>query len=572
MPTFDFARPDGSPWPAPWSATFTSGGVVDVQDGAGRLRTGAAGGYADRTRVEYVGTPNNLEILFTMWVTAGDRTPHLVLRNAGLTLADDANRVEAKYENDGVAITETKTGATSPPLAPKIVIAPYAAPTKTRVRLAGSNLKLKVWPAANPEPASWQADVTITVGGTGSLGWFVVGSGAAASQSVFIDNITITDTDAATDFLPYPVSATPIVGWRYIAATLNGNGTETPLAVSLPLSDVSITDPISTAPEISFNVTPEIMRLRGPNDEPLLRVRSTAIYAELDGVIRAGGVVTKMTTSGPSLQVTCAGFISLIDGEPWTNRTIRSVGADPADLCRIIWSYWQSHKYANVGLTLPAGLRTGARIGTAEEPITLAHYANVDLGSLFNDMCEAGSIDYRERHKWEPNGTISHRLEMGSPRLGRRRTDIQFVIGSNVAEVPSVDFHTDDYASEVMVLGAGEGDKMTRGHAANSNVDRLRRVKAIPSKGIGLVATANLFAEKWVRNYATSETDVDSLVVIEHPLAPLFSWDPGDEVFLSGDSMWGGRLGMWVRILATTISPDKAQTATLKVARADKAV
>ena len=380
-----------------------------------------------------------------------------------------------------------------------------------------------------------------------------------------------TTTWAITAYVPPVPRYTPLTrGWTYLATTVHGDGTETLLATSLPLTGVTLTDPISAAPEISFDLTPEIMRLQRPDGTPLIRARSTAIYAILDGVIRAGGIVATIAAEGPQLKITAPGFVSLIDNEPWTNTTMRFIGADPAAVIRTIWTYWQSHPRANIALQLPTGLTTGAKVGTHEEPVLLANYATSDLGEVFHDMLEAGSIDYRERHQLE-DGTITHRLDMGAPRLGRRRSDIQFRIGTNTL-VPGVGFDTDRYASEVLVLGAGEGDKMIRAHAYAPPTDRLRRCKVIPSKGIGRTPTAQLFAAKWAKNYAGDERDVTELTVVDTPTAPLFSWEPGDEVWLSGDSMWGGHLGMWVRVLSTTYTPDRAHTAALKIARADKAV
>ncbi len=364
----------------------------------------------------------------------------------------------------------------------------------------------------------------------------------------------------------------PTRGWTYFATTIHGDGTETLLAPSLPLKGVTVVDPVSAPPEISFDLTPEIRRLQRPDGKPLIRARSTAVYAMLDGQFRGGGIITRTSADGPTLKVLCGGLVSLIDGEPWTNSTIKYIGVDPADVIRTIWRYWQMHPLANIPLELPADLRTGAKVGTVEEPVLLANYATADLGEMFYDMLEAGSIDFRERHSWDQDGDqIRHRLELGYPRLGRRRADLSFHIGTNVL-VPAVGFDQERYASEVLVLGAGEGDKMIRAHAYNPKADRLRRCKALPSKGIGRTPTAQLFAAKWVQNFMGDERDVEELAVIEHPAAPLFSWDPGDEVWLSGDSMWGGQIGMWVRILSTTVTPDQSATAVLKVARADKVI
>lgn len=666
MPTTTFTGlTNGAAWPAPWVAYAPGGGTATVQAEKGRLATGTVGGWADQDSifVQYTGTPNDVEVLFTMWVDpAGDLTPHLILRNAG-AVNNTQRRATIKFDWDGWVVQEADAWNDTPIVA-KQPLAIAGANIKCRARVQGMNIKARVWLAANAEPGTWQVDTTITkVGASGGLGFFVFSGNAPVSKYADLDDIVVTDlaAPAPTVTLTAPASATgqasvPLTGftltsvtsdaasvtyagaplpagvslnattgavtgtptapgttvttwtatsstgatdtetttwtiaappapyqpparrltparagWSFFATTVNGDGTETYLAGSLPLSGVQLVDPVSAAPELSFDLTPEIRRLQQPNGLPVIRARSTAVYAELDGVIRGGGIVTSTSAEGQQLRVNCSGFVSLIEGEPWTNTTLRFTSADPADIARTIWRYWQQHPRANIGLELPADVKTGKKVGTVEEPIVLANYATSDLGEVFFDMLEAGPIDFRERHSWDGD-MIRHRLDMGFPRLGRRRTDLGFHVGVNVAEIPSVGFDQERYASEVLVLGAGEGDKMIRGHAVNPAADRLRRCKVVPSKGIGQTPTAQLFAQKWVGNFAGDERDVEELVVVDHPLTPLFSWDPGDEVWLSGDSAWGGQLGMWVRVLSTTVAPDKSSTAVLKVARADKAM
>lgn len=374
-------------------------------------------------------------------------------------------------------------------------------------------------------------------------------------------------------------------GWSFFAMTLHGDGTETLAAADLPLTSPSVTTALSGTDEIGFDLTPEIARLKRPDGRPLMRSRSTAVYAVLDGLIRCGGMVRSGTAQGHVLRVACHGFVSYLDGLPWTNSTKKLYGADPADVVRMVWAYGQMHPLGNLGVNVSADVKTPARVGVrvaevknakgdittegVDEPVLLANYATHDLSETFMEMLDVGSLDYRETHTLTGD-TVRHDLVLGYPRLGRRRTDIQFKLGVNVAEQPSFEFDDDDYASEVLVVGAGEGDKMLRAHAYVNGADRIRRVQVIPEKGIGRLATIQAAAAKYARWLNLEDGDVDELVIVPHPLAPVGSWENGDEIFLSGDALWAGQVAQWVRVLATTYTPGEHPGATVKVVRADK--
>lgn len=376
-------------------------------------------------------------------------------------------------------------------------------------------------------------------------------------------------------------------GWWWFANTVRGDGTETLSAADMPVSAPSVTTTLSGPDVIEFTLTPEIARLKAPDGRPVLRPRGTAVYAVLDGVIRAGGLVRSVSTEGHQAKVHCEGYVSYLDGLPWTSATTRKLyDTDPADVVRLIWAEAQSHPQGNLGLRVPAGLKTSARVGKlvaevknkagevttqgVDEPVLLANYATHDLGQVFKEMLEAGSIDYREAHTLSGD-TVTHDLVMGAPRLGRRRTDIQLMLGVNVTEVPSVMFDDEDFATEIAVFGAGEGPAMPRGFAqVQQRQDMVRKVQLITSKGIGRQATAQTSAEIRAKQARLDTGDVETVLVHPHPLAPLGSWENGDELWLSGDALWAGTIGMWVRVLSTTWEPGTRPGATLKVVRAER--
>lgn len=378
-----------------------------------------------------------------------------------------------------------------------------------------------------------------------------------------------------------------MTGWRYWATTLNGDGTETLDAVDVPFGDVTITKALSAPDAFSATLTPEHPVYQAGTGRPIFLPWSTAIYAERAGQIRAGVIVTSMTASAEQLKVEGKGFSCYLDGLPWTNTTRTYRDTDPAKIIRDLWVFAQMHTAGDLGVELvPTDLATRLRVGVktpevknsagdvvtqaVDEPVLLARWETTDMGAVFQDMLTAGGIDYVEEHT-ATGDRITHRLRLAHPRMGRRRTDIGFVSGVNVATIPEVDLHVDDYASEVLVLAAGEGEKMLTAHARNDAAGRLRRVRVVQEKGVGRQATANASAELRLKRLAGLGHDVSRLVLVDHGLAPVFEIGLGDEVRLTGDAWWGGELDMWVRVLEITYAPTSQDAhASLTVARTDK--
>lgn len=372
------------------------------------------------------------------------------------------------------------------------------------------------------------------------------------------------------------------MGWRFWATRANGDGTETPLAASLPLSDVTITTAVSNPTSITFRARPEIPHMITKDGRPIFEPWSTIVYAETDGLVRAAGIVAEVEANGHDLSVECVGFSAVLNGQPWTEQAARFTDADPGRLIALIWERWQAQPAGNVGLDVPTVV-TPARVGkyvpatkdkdgqtveAVDERFALTQWDTHDLGDTFGDLLQVGSIDYREHHEII-DGRPRHRLIMAHPRLGRRRRDLRFVPGVNV-DVPPVSLSMEDYASEVLLLGAGEGEKMVTGHAT-APTTRLRRVAIQMGKHIGRKATAETMAARRARQLSATPQDVETLRVFGHPNAPLMSWDDGDEVQLVGHAGWAGPIDVWVRILETEFSPTgDTDTCTVKVALAGK--
>src|SRR5690606_11690862 len=168
----------------------------------------------------------------------------------------------------------------------------------------------------------------------------------------------------------------------------------------------------------------------------------------------------------------------------------------------------------------------------------LAWHEDIDLGSTIDTLCTQTPMDYREVWEWASpaRDAVRMRIEMGYPRLGRRRDDLRFVQGENVLDsVPSED-NGADYANTVISYGAGEGAKQLRAPAA-VNDRRLRRLATIDAPAATTAAELRTIAQSELRRRQPI-TDITEFVVHDHPHAPIGSYAVGDDVYVQGFGGW----------------------------------
>lgn len=358
--------------------------------------------------------------------------------------------------------------------------------------------------------------------------------------------------------------------WRYIASRLNGDGTETFLDKEVPLSKVSVQNVLNGHGGLDAQITPEIATLQGSDGLPLFTPWSTAIYAEASGMIRGGGILTSDPINGPTLSVDCVGFSGYLQGQPWMGEDKFDV-ADPLEVARYIWETVQKKAPFNLGL-IPKGdtqsskVRMSDMVSGSKEKYLLAPWQTTDLDKEFTTMADWGGFEWATKHRWSGERII-HELEYGYPRLGRRRTDLRFMAGENIPEDIAVTIDGENYASHVMVLGAGQGRKMIRAYD-DRKTNRLGRWAIVSDKNVNKdrIAQDRVAAELKAR---TGELDLTELEVWDHPNAPIGSYGPGDEIYVTSGPGWGDFGNLWLRVLGVTIHPDKS-TSTLQVARSEK--
>lgn len=374
-----------------------------------------------------------------------------------------------------------------------------------------------------------------------------------------------------------------MAGWRYLLQRHNGTSWAEFLHTDLPLTDVSVTTTNTGTDELTAKISPALGSMRDTAGKPLFDEWGTAIWAESDGQIVGGGVVVNSTSVGQEWQLRSIGLAGYPFGLPYTGSWF-GVEIDPLDVYRKIWTDIQAEPGGNLGVVvdpLKTGLKIGVELSQVEfdtqngpvsfesGPVKLNWYETHDLGPIITSLADTTPFEYRERHSWNAAGTgIDHRIELGYPRLGRRLTDMRFVYGENIFEPPSIERDGAQYASDILVLGAGNGRTMIKGYA-HQNTGKIRRVLVDEQKQIKSLTTANTRAAMRLRK-ALILDEVGTVTVRDSAMASVAGIQPGDEFFLQTDSDWNEDLSFWVRVQSKTVTPDQSDDAQLTVVRSDQ--
>lgn len=353
--------------------------------------------------------------------------------------------------------------------------------------------------------------------------------------------------------------------WRYIAERVR-TGVVLDVDVDL-VPDGPPQRELSGPGSFTFSVPLQEDPTVAEDGQPVIDDWSTAMYAELNGRIYWGGLVTDTRPSGDRLAVTCAGFAGYPSGQPYLSTTaFPAPTVDVFDVVRVLWAHLQG--FPNSGLNLVVDTHdSGVKVGTTAQPYALVWWDATDCGGEIDNLARATPFDYTEEHTWNAarNG-IDHRLHLAYPRIGGRREDLRFAAGENVAVLPAPDKLSDDYANAVWGIGKGEGSLSERVGASFDDKLRLRRVTVLTDKGLTSAQLQPIVLREVARRRA--EWQVGSLVVMDHPNAPLGSWQLGDDIPVTLDQPFMPRTTLWHRVVADQMDPDKG-IATLTLVRTD---
>lgn len=317
-------------------------------------------------------------------------------------------------------------------------------------------------------------------------------------------------------------------------------------------------------------VDPEWRSWLADDGKPFLQEWGTFVYVEDDnGAIRNAGIVTKIDVEGSRLKIEAPGFATYPHGLPYGG-VQRLVHVDPLNVVRLLWSHVQSTSRSALGITVDGTVTPQARwIGKNFDPYSLAWWDHVDCGSEIDNLAKQTPFDYAEQHTWTDSSktAVNHHIQIGYPRLGRKRTDLRFAEGENIIAPPiAVTIDGGQYANEVIGIGKGEGSVMV--HATYSIDDgRLRRPLIMTDKYADQARLNSILVDEL--NKRLNVTDITSVTVRDHPNAPLSAFDPGDDILVQADLPWVGKVRLWVRVLTVTEADADPTIAVLATRRSD---
>lgn len=248
----------------------------------------------------------------------------------------------------------------------------------------------------------------------------------------------------------------------------------------------------------------------------------------------------------------------LVDGQVWNGKKWVSVAYSKfLEAAQYYWN-WLDQKAAltvaksNLSMAKEKYNDAKSKVSDLSEqeaaPYQLNWWETQDLGSVISDLAEQTPFEYRESTEWDGDDNLSHRLRIGSPSIGINREDLRLEIGVNVTAPPPLT--ESDYASDVLVIGAGEGRSQIYS-MANGNPGRLRRVAVVERKDF----TRKVQVERAARSEIearNAEWTFESLSLVDHPMCPYGSFEVGDKLYITGDAGWA-QLAQWVRVIEITV-------------------
>ncbi|MCX5070832.1 hypothetical protein OOJ91_33850 [Micromonospora lupini] len=347
--------------------------------------------------------------------------------------------------------------------------------------------------------------------------------------------------------------------WRYIAArALTGEI----LDWDLPLNRDELTWGLSRSGSLRGTIKPDVGQLRAGDGRLLLEEWGTMLYAEADQQIRWAGIVVSSGFEGAQWRIEAAGVSAYPHGIPYLGEW-RPVTVDPAAAIRHVWDHLQTFANGDLGVQVVGD--TPVRIGTTQEPYQLSWWDATDCGREIEQLAREAPLEWVEEAAWSSPGStaVTHTLRLGYPRLGRRRSDLAFVQGDNVTGVVPVLRSGDDYANEVVGLGAGEGRKMVFSRLPVID-GRLRRVAVRSDKSV----TAASRMDALCRDDLTARQGLPEIAEIEvddHPNAVLGSWAPGDDILVQATVPWLGDVSIWSRVIGWSLTGEhRARVALMR--------
>jgi hypothetical protein len=335
-------------------------------------------------------------------------------------------------------------------------------------------------------------------------------------------------------------------------------------------------------------INPELLNETAIDGRPLIEEWSTALFVVEDDQIRCGGMVddTAITLDSGDRAVSAPGYANYSSEQPYLGNYQPGTYQTPPQVYRNFWAHLQGFPDGNIGLQIVGPYvtdpNTGLRVPwdtymwltTSENaPYSFLETDYKDLGQEMENVLSAARIEWVEKHTWVDAtfGPITHQIELGFPRIGRRRTDLRFELDANVTSIGTIGGNGTEFCNDLTLIGNGEGyEAIARGLVQRSAVrdGRVRRAKVISDKSLTTAGLVVMRAteERMARDLKPVITD---FTIVDHPNARVQDVQVGDDVLLNYDVPHLGVGQSWLRITAINEAGDVPGVANLTVAPSD---
>lgn len=241
-------------------------------------------------------------------------------------------------------------------------------------------------------------------------------------------------------------------------------------------------------------------------------------------------------------------------------------GTTLGGLVRAVDDSTLSGHYAGTAVTYK-GTPERIVLAVPAKPYTLSVFESHDCGRKLDELAATTPFDWVEKHRWSGDDIV-HEFEVRAPRVGSVRDDLVFVQGDNIIKVVEVDRDGDEYANEIIGLGKGQGEDAIRSVVDSDDIDapsdgRLWRTRLSPDKGETSTASLNKRIKRELATRLGIEQIIESITVVEHPNAPIGSWEVGDDIFIQATVPWLGDIAMYCRVESWTLDSDTQATIRL---------
>lgn len=269
-----------------------------------------------------------------------------------------------------------------------------------------------------------------------------------------------------------------------------------------------------------------------------------------------------------TIHLKAKGFATYPKGLPWLE-DINWLANDAFDPIVEIWRYLQSYDNGDLGVDvipkksgvvmLPGYAFDGNLLNLNFFATFVRATDKLDCGDYIDAMAKDIPFDYREQSQWNAAGTdVIKTIELGYPRLGKVQETLAFVINENVMSANPYTETQIDWVSDVGVTGWFPGVEYSY-ELANADPKRLRRYLNEEDAFLDSNERTQAWAGRRLARRQTPAYWQQITIDMDHPNAPLGSFDVGDTITVRGWMPWEGNVSQEHKIIGITIDEKQNQ-------------